>query len=210
MSNRVRYYLDTEFIERPGLLDLISVGVVCEDGRELYAVSSEFAEHEASEWVRVNVLAKLGNAPRETRADIRARLLAFVGGTRPEFWGYFADYDWVLLCWLFGPMIDLPNGWPFFCLDLKQEMHARRIAKEDLPPQPSEAEAHDALVDARWIRRAHEALSARNDIERKAWARLVRAERAFIGGTGSLAEYDAAKQALHDLGVDVDKLLEEP
>jgi hypothetical protein len=37
-----------------------------------------------------------------------------------QFYGYYADYDWVLFCWLFGKMIDLPNGFPMYCRDLKQ------------------------------------------------------------------------------------------
>ena len=165
---RTRYFLDTEFIEappevvemglwRPGILDLISIGIVSEDGGEFYAISSEFAEDKASDWVRQNVLSKLSGS-RETRAAIKKRLLDFIGETSPEFWGYFADYDWVLLCWLMGRMIDLPPSWPKFCLDLKQEMHVRGLRKSDLPRQPPESEAHNALTDAKWIKAAHAAV----------------------------------------------------
>ena len=41
-------------------------------------------------------------------------------GKNPEFYGYYSDYDWVAFCWLFGKMIDLPNGFPMYCIDLKQ------------------------------------------------------------------------------------------
>ena len=37
----MKYWIDTEFIERPYAIDLISVGLGAEDGRELYAESSE-------------------------------------------------------------------------------------------------------------------------------------------------------------------------
>jgi hypothetical protein len=152
----VRYFLDTEFIERPGLLDLISVAIVAEDGRELYAVSSECDHAEADEWVCANVLPKL--PPRETwipRSEIAKAILAIVAGDdKPEFWAYFADYDWVLFCWLFGRMVDLPKGWPMFCMDLKQSMVGRGLTKSDLPKM-SPDEEHDALADARWLRGAH-------------------------------------------------------
>lgn len=36
-----RYFYDTEFIEDGKTIDLISIGVVCEDGREFYAESQE-------------------------------------------------------------------------------------------------------------------------------------------------------------------------
>lgn len=39
---------------------------------------------------------------------------------KPEFYGYYSDYDWVAFCWLFGKMIDLPKGFPMYCKDLKQ------------------------------------------------------------------------------------------
>ena len=47
----MKYFLDTEFIEgfhkplfgkKRHFIDLISIGIVCEDGREYYAVSNEF------------------------------------------------------------------------------------------------------------------------------------------------------------------------
>ena len=36
-----------------------------------------------------------------------------------EFYTYYAAYDWVVFCWLFGKMIDLPKGFPMFSRDLK-------------------------------------------------------------------------------------------
>jgi hypothetical protein len=78
----------------------------------------------------------------------------------PEVWGYFADYDWVALCQLYGRMVDLPKGFPFWCRDLKQLMNERGIEKADLPPEDPTTE-HDALADARWIRAAHHHILSR-------------------------------------------------
>jgi hypothetical protein len=38
----VRYFYDTEFIDDGYNIELISIGVVAEDGREYYAISTEF------------------------------------------------------------------------------------------------------------------------------------------------------------------------
>lgn len=38
---------------------------------------------------------------------------------KPEFYGYYSAYDHVALCWLFGKMINLPNGFPMYTKDLK-------------------------------------------------------------------------------------------
>lgn len=83
-------------------------------------------------------------------AEIKDEILNFVnfpdyGGDSPEFWGYYADYDWVVFCWIFGKMIDLPKGFPMYCKDLKQVLDHTDITK--LPDPEGE---HDALIDARW------------------------------------------------------------
>lgn len=42
-----------------------------------------------------------------------------------NFYGYFCDYNWVVLCSLYGKMIDLPKGYPMYCRDLKQILDER-------------------------------------------------------------------------------------
>src|SRR6266567_3230560 len=61
----MRYYLDSEFIERgPDYpIDMISLGIVSSDGREYYAQSVEFDHRKASEWVKDNVLIHLLMCP---------------------------------------------------------------------------------------------------------------------------------------------------
>jgi hypothetical protein len=46
----MKYWMDTAFIERPYTIDLISIGLVAEDGREFYAESSEVDWTKASHW----------------------------------------------------------------------------------------------------------------------------------------------------------------
>jgi hypothetical protein len=52
----MKYFLDTEFIEQPCTIQLISIGLVAEDGREFYAISNEFDVNLASPWVMENVI----------------------------------------------------------------------------------------------------------------------------------------------------------
>ena len=65
----MRYWYDTEFIEDGKTIDLISIGIVCEDGREYYAQSVEFDHRKASEWVQTNVLPHLTICPYTAVAD---------------------------------------------------------------------------------------------------------------------------------------------
>lgn len=43
-----------------------------------------------------------------------------IAGNDPEFYGYYADYDWVALCSSFGKMINLPSNFKMYCQDVKQ------------------------------------------------------------------------------------------
>lgn len=148
-----RVWFDTEFIEDGHTIDLISIGLVREDGATYYAESSECDHAAASDWVKANVLPHL-RGPVKPKATIAQEIVAFVG-TKPEFWAYYADYDWVALCQLFGTMMDLPKGWPMFCLDIKQAAHM--IGNPRLPEQGKGE--HNALADARWNRIAWEAVT---------------------------------------------------
>ena len=66
-----RYFYDCEFIEDGRVIDLVSIGVVDEYGREFYAVSTEFDATAAVPWVRRNVLA---SCPRRATAGVPERI----------------------------------------------------------------------------------------------------------------------------------------
>ena len=151
----MKYFYDTEFIEDGKTIDLISIGIVAEDGREYYAISTEFDETKASQWVIENVLSKLGEQKRSTREQINRELLEFIGDDKPEFWAYYADYDHVVFCQLFGTMMDLPKGWPMLTYDLRQYLDM--TGHKDIC-QPSES-PHNALDDAKWCKSAYEFLT---------------------------------------------------
>jgi len=162
-----RFFYDCEFMEEPGYLELISIGVVDESGeREFYACSLEADRNRANSWVRENVIPKLPDKDSMSgyipvwmwRDEIRRRLLAFLTPTEDdpvELWGYYADYDHVLLCWIFGRMVDLPPGMPMLTLDLQQEiLRIKSSIKSKLIDKaiPSPKNEHDALADAKWNR----------------------------------------------------------
>lgn len=79
----------------------------------------------------------------------------------PEFYAYYADYDWVVFCWLFGRMIDLPKGMPMYCKDLKQMMDEKGLDnqwKAKFVPQIG-ITLHNALEDAKWNRELYKMIN---------------------------------------------------
>lgn len=245
----MKYFIDTEFLEgsqskrffglkygkTPPTIDLISIGIVSLDGRELYLISKDFNLREAwnrfqlksmtniggigdtptrkkEYWIRENVLKPIYNHLKKlckndqefirthfhtynsgfcynslkalikyyglTNSEIAEQIKDFVGPdfthgrnyTKPKFYAYYADYDWVVFCWLFGKMMELPSDFPMYCIDLKQvsdEIFDKRKALYDKekepgfgggfidkmsehPEYPKQQNQHDALDDARW------------------------------------------------------------
>lgn len=163
----MQYWLDTEFTEDGVTIDLISLAIVAEDGRELYLLNYDCDWSRANAFVQTHVLPKLPERKRENvgrRDEIvgkyhKRRVIPEVVKEfcdpdvygKPQFIAYYADYDWVAFCQLFGRMVDLPKGYPMYCWDMKQDADRLGIKLSDAVPQDVE---HDALEDARWNRRA--------------------------------------------------------
>lgn len=233
--------------ETENTIDLISIGIVSEDGRELYEISKDFNLKEAwnrydlkkekgfhpkstyrllhtglgsikecvyyekkDYWIRENVLRPIyielltkkykklkpyGLVPEQnfTYKNLK-KLIEQFGKSNEEiaksikeftfveevfsertykndfpvlpiqFYAYYADYDWVVFCWLFGKMIDLPNGFPMYCKDLKQILDEKQqhlinqygnitevqIKDFDSYPIQEKNKQHSAIEDARW------------------------------------------------------------
>lgn len=183
MTNRI--FIDTEFYEfqpteriyvtesspeddvygahhitrpKPGAnaIQLISLGATKPTGETFYAEFLEFdwGQVPLDHWLQENVRPTMNCTFGFDTEFIRNEFLGWCGD-KPEFWGWYADYDWVALCGLYGRMVDLPKGWPMYCRDVKQ------LADEnpgvELPPKPPEA--HHALADAIWACEAHKRLT---------------------------------------------------
>ena len=154
----MKYFLDTEFIENgPGQpIWPISIGIVAEDGRELYFEWQDHSFELANDWVKANVLPHLKRGDTVApRRHIWAAILDFIGSdSEPEFWGYYAAYDWVVFCQIFLVMVNLPKGWPMYCRDIKWWCDI--LGNPKLPKK--ESTEHNALNDALWNKRAWEFL----------------------------------------------------
>jgi 3' exoribonuclease, RNase T-like len=159
-----KFYIDCEFIENGSTIDLISIGLVCEDGREYYAISNEFDASKASVWVKENVLknlyerfaygSKMGAV--KSRSRIKADILEFCGNN-PQFWGEWCSYDWVAFCQLFGTMMDLPQGYPMRCRDVIQMCEDELgLSSSELPASLETDGNHNALLGARTVKLRHD------------------------------------------------------
>lgn len=161
-------FIDTEFTCLPweGSSELISIGVVLEDGSEYYGCSSEFDCEGTSEFVKNNVLKHLPeNQSRKSLQSIGKDIDEFIGhkeigsvwavfptfqqienlcrGSKPasDIHREFADWDFQLLQRLSVASEKMPS----FCNDL-----SLIIGKHESSVLPTNKNAHNALEDARW------------------------------------------------------------
>lgn len=166
----MKIFIDTEFHEykKKGIntIELVSLALVKDTGEKLYLISNEFDLRAAwnNTWLKDNVLKllPLKDQTIKSRTDltkyvnkegvsierIKELVLEFVGNAKPEFWGYYCGCDWVVFCWIFGRMTDLPNNFPIYCCDLKQVLDTFGVKQENVNLIKEKYKLHNALEDA--------------------------------------------------------------
>lgn len=161
---------DLEFLEDGRTIELISIGMVCDDGREYYAVNRDMPVRRIRKhkWLMENVVPGLPQGHGDQRLSMPKRwlfhypdravklrtqiadeVMDFIRAAGPdvEMWANYGAYDHVCLAQLWGRMIDLPEGVPMFTRDIQQERARLGLDWDALPKQ--EGGEHNALADAR-------------------------------------------------------------
>lgn len=171
----MKYFYDTEFYEDGERIHLISIGVVAEDGHKYYAESSTFVWENfvpQGHWLWDNVKPHLLGEevlkhPKRIAQEVRQFITQDGTEFNNELWGYYSAYDHVVLAQLFGRMVDMPDGVPWFTQDIRQlkEMLKNEGWEYEFPKQTSTE--HHALEDAKWTKEAYESIMkfARGDGE---------------------------------------------
>lgn len=186
----MKYFLDTEFIEDGRTIDLISIGIVAEDGREFYAVSRECRVRMASGWVWENVLHPMGVysiedwtanpgdpsvSPRlrdtllaqMSRPAIANAIIDFMVDpvSPPEIWADYGAHDFVA----FGQLMSMSGRdthnpmtdcYPRGFPWYYNEIRQLESFVGGDLSQVSRQDEHNAISDARWAKAAWEALQS--------------------------------------------------
>lgn len=116
----MKYIFDIKYIEKKGKIDLISIGILCEDGREFYAINEDCNFSKADDWTLKNILEPIGvtlngeqvvyfadascdiNLYGMSKKDIKRLVLDFVGNKQPLCWTVWAEYNWDVICEVLG------------------------------------------------------------------------------------------------------------
>lgn len=180
----MRIVYDTEFVDDGITIAPLSIAMRRQDGEHLYAINDSLEnlaracenawmiEH-VLKWLPVEVTwgsaygAATANVAwdedhpdyRHVRplGDIAEMVEDFVLAKHgPQLWAYYGAYDHVFLAQLYGPMSELPNGFPMYTMDLQHEA-VMRGCDGQLPALPDDVvkqhydgvrREHDARYDA--------------------------------------------------------------
>lgn len=173
-------YFDTEFTGLYKDTDIISMGLISEDGKELYLEFKGLDVAKQDIWLKKNVLpytVLYGEADWE---DIVDNVMNYHSGTKEELKGVLltwlrqfdnvqlvsdvCHYDMVLFIDIFGSAFDIPKNVSASCHDINQDIAntygvseatafelSREQIVEDMEEQ-IEGNKHNALYDAKVIR----------------------------------------------------------
>ena len=158
----MKFFYDTEFLERNGYIFPISIGIVSDEPNNLgiaeyYAVleDAQWGTIVSNEWIRIHVISNLGSSNNfKPLWLIRNEISAFIksfGGTSEdnELWAYYGAYDHVVLSQIYGRMLDIPEPVPMYTNDIMTLAHMHGL------PDPQLDGDHNALKDAEHVREAY-------------------------------------------------------
>lgn len=187
MSEPTRYFYDTEFLENGSTIDLISIGIVAEDGREYYAVN-EKAEAGISDnnlgkritqhtWLMSNVVPHLPLRPDQPTItkhhngynywlDMDSPLIKPLRLIRNEIRAFLTGEPELWAYYAAYDHVALMQLWgPMIRKPSHLPMwtndiqqHLHQLGVTHDALPPQPDNAHHALADARWVKQAWEKL----------------------------------------------------
>lgn len=160
----MKIFMDTEFTGLHQKTTLISIGMVAEDGRELYCELSDYDDSQVDDWIRGNVIANLHKTNPINKNELKAAIEGFIEPyDSVEIWSDCLAYDWVLFNQIWGHAFNLPkkiNYIPFdICTLFKTKGENPDVNREAFAEFKGKAVKHNALHDARIIKACYEKLT---------------------------------------------------
>lgn len=156
-------FFDTEFTGLQQDTDLISIGIIMEDGAKIYLELNDYRPEKIDIWLQENVIAKLTTPveKRVSRAEAAEILSVFFSEyEHVQMWSDCLAYDWVLFNNLFGHAFNLPKNISYIPMDICTLMEIKGVDPDISREEFSGAEGakHNAMYDALVIKACYEKL----------------------------------------------------
>lgn len=174
----MKLFFDLEFTGLHKYAELISIGIVSEDGKRTFYAENSLVDYlQCDEWIQDNVVKNLtlncepfnpvsisDNHVLRSRPDnIRDALEKWLAQfDTVEMWSDCYAYDWVVFCDLWGGAMNIPKSIYYIPFDLSTAFRMKDvdadISREQFAGTDSTAAKHNALFDAQVIRSCYQKL----------------------------------------------------
>lgn len=187
-----KIFFDTEFTGLYKNSELISIGLISDDGREFYGEIQDIDIESLDDWIKENVIANMVEYGGKQVLDICENENNYYVGTKADIANYLREwlmqfdtielvsdvchYDMVLFIDLFGTAFDLPLNVNASCHDINQDIavvynmnekeafdYSRELILAGHNIQ-TDGEKHNSLYDARVIKAIYEILVKERNI----------------------------------------------
>ena len=116
---RIKVFMDCEFTGLHQGTTLISIGMIAEDGRELYCELNDYDKTKIDDWLKDNVIANLHNTNPINTEQLRKAIEGFIEPyDTVEIWSDCLSYDWVLFNQIWGHAFNIPKKIYYIPFDL--------------------------------------------------------------------------------------------
>jgi len=155
-----KIFFDTEFTGLHQGTTLISLGMITEDGRELYCELNDYDKAQIDDWLKGNVIENLYNTNPINTEQLRKTIEGFIEPYETvEIWSDCLSYDWVLFNQIWGHAFNIPKNIyyiPFdICTLFKLKGIDPDISREGFSGMREGSQKHNALWDAKVIRECY-------------------------------------------------------
>lgn len=164
--NRNIIFMDGEFAKlKPNGIDLLSIALIKPDGEELY-LELDF-KGKIGQWEKENVIPHFtGN--KVSKKEAVKLIKEFVGKEKPYVVAYVNQFDWMGICKLFGVkdvkgIAEMPFKWTPIDfasilfgkgINISETKMTETAKKYNI--EASETQRHNALYDARILKKLYE------------------------------------------------------
>ena len=156
----MKIFFDTEFTGLHQKTTLISIGMVAEDGRELYCELNDYDETQIGDWLIEYVMSGLSNTNRVSIAELRLAIEEFIEPyNEVEMWSDCLAYDWVLFCQIWDHAFNIPSKIYYIPFDISTLFKVKGIdpdiSREEYCGMTEGSRKHNALWDAKVIQKCY-------------------------------------------------------
>lgn len=173
-ENKLKLFFDTEFTGLVKDTTLISIGIISENDEIFYAEFTDYNVNLVDDWIKENVIDKLILPKEEGVYDdgivgdkkfVSVKLIEWLSDKGEViFWSDCLSYDWVLLNDLFGGALNKPENVYYIPMDISTLFEVEGfdpdISREEFSEFSNMDEKHNALFDAKIIKKCFEKLNS--------------------------------------------------